>query len=128
MNFAVCQVSVSPLRAEPSDRSEMVTQILFGEKAEVLETKKNWIKIKADFDGYEGWCDSKQFIEVSEEEFHALQNDKFASESFNLAVENDMPLTLPMAASLCNLNEGKIKFGNKEIEYLGEFQAGNLSK
>lgn len=128
MSFAVCQVSVSPLRAEPSDRSEMVTQVLFGEKAEVLETKKNWIKIKADFDGYEGWCDSKQFTEVSEEEFHSLQNDKFASESFNLAVDNDMPLTLPMAASLCNLNEGKIKFGNKEIEYLGEFQAGNLSK
>lgn len=40
MKYAVCQVSVSPLRAEPSDRSEMVTQILFGEKAEVLETKK----------------------------------------------------------------------------------------
>lgn len=128
MSFAVCQVSVSPLRAEPSDRSEMVTQVLFGEKAEVLETKKNWIKIKADFDGYEGWCDSKQFTEVSEEEFHSLQNDKFASESFNLAVDNDMPLTLPMAAHLCNLKEGKIKFGNKEIEYLGEFQAGNLSK
>lgn len=128
MNFAVCQVSVSPLRAEPSDRSEMVTQILFGEKAEVLETKKNWIKIKADFDGYEGWADKKQFLEITEEEFNTLQNDKFASESFNLAVDNEMPLTLPMAANLCNLNEGKIKFGNKEIEYLGEFQAGNLSK
>lgn len=128
MKYTVCQVSVSPLRAEPSDRSEMVTQILFGEKAEVLETKKNWIKIKADFDGYEGWADQKQFIEVSEQEFHSIQNDKFASESFNLAVDNDMPLTLPMAANLCNLKEGKIKFGNKEIEYLGEFQAGNSPK
>jgi len=128
MKYAVCQVSVSPLRAEPSDRSEMVTQILFGEKAEVLETKKNWIKIKADFDGYEGWADQKQFLEITEEEFNTLQNDKFASESFNLAVENDMPLTLPMAANLCNLNEGKIKFGNKEIEYLGEFHEGNFTK
>ena len=106
----------------------MVTQILFGEKAEVLETKKNWIKIKADFDGYEGWADQKQFLEITEEEFNTLQNDKFASESFNLAVENDMPLTLPMAANLCNLNEGKITFGNKEIEYLGEFHEGKFTK
>lgn len=128
MKYAICQVSVSPLRAEPSDRSEMVTQILFGEKVEVLETQKNWIKIKADFDGYEGWADQKQFIEVSEEEFNTLQHDKFASESFNLAVDNDMPLTLPMAANLCNLKEGKIKFGNKEIQYLGEFHEGNFPK
>lgn len=128
MKYAICQVSVSPLRAEPSDRSEMVTQILFGEKAEVLETKKNWIKIKADFDGYEGWADQKQFLEITEEEFNSIQNDKFASESFNLAVDNDMPLTLPMAAHLCNLNQGKIKFGNKEIQYLGEFHEGNFPK
>ena len=102
MKYAICQVSVSPLRSEPTDLSEIVSQVLFGEKVEVLETKKNWIKIKADFDGYEGWCDSKQFTEVSEEEFHSIQNDKFASESFNLAVENDAPFTLPLASSLVN--------------------------
>lgn len=128
MKFAICQVSVSPLRAEPSDRSEMVSQTLFGEKVEILESKKNWAKIKADFDGYEGWADAKQFLEIPEEEYRAVQNDKFASESFNLAVENDIPLTLPMAAHLPDLSEGKIKFGKKEWEYLGEFQTGNLDK
>jgi hypothetical protein len=128
MKYAICQVSVSPLRSEPTDLSEMVSQVLFGEKVEVLETKKNWIKIKADFDGYEGWCDSKQFTEVSEEEFHSIQNDKFASESFNLAVENDAPFTLPLASSLVNLRDGKIKFGTKELDYLGEFCEANFSK
>jgi len=128
MKYAICQVSVSPLRAEPSDRSEMVTQLLFGEKVEIQETKNNWIKIKADFDGYQGWADSKQFLDVQEDEFNSIQNDKFASESFNLAVENGTPVTLPMAAHLPNLANGKIKFANKEIDYLGEFQAGNLDK
>jgi len=128
MKFAICQVSVSPLRAEPSDRSEMVTQILFGEKVEITEVQKNWFKIKADFDGYEGWADSKQFMEVPEEEYSSIRIDKFASESFNLAVDSEMPLTLPMASILPNLNNGKIRFGKKEINYLGEFQTADSSK
>jgi hypothetical protein len=128
MKYAICRVSVAPLRAEGSDRSEMVSQILFGEKVEILEVKKNWVKIKSEFDNYEGWADGKQFLEVSEEEFNSIRIEKYASESFNLAVEKENPVTLPMAASLPNLENGKIKFGNLEWEYLGEFQSGNLEK
>lgn len=128
MKYAICRVSVAPLRAENSDRSEMVSQILFGEKVEILELKKNWVKIKSEFDNYEGWADVKQFLEISEEEFNSIQTEKYASESFNLAVEKENPVTLPMAASLPNLEKGKIKFGDLELEYLGEFQSGNLEK
>ncbi|MBA5629510.1 C40 family peptidase [Moheibacter lacus] len=128
MKFAICQVSVAPLRAESSDQSEMVSQILFGEKVNILESKKNWVKIKAEFDGYEGWADSKQFLEISEEEFNSIRIEKYASESFNLAVEKDNPVTLPMAVSLPNLENGKIKFGSLEMEYLGEFFSGKLEK
>ena len=128
MKFAICQVSVSPLRAENSDRSEMVSQILFGEKVNILESKKNWVKIKAEFDAYEGWADAKQFLEISEEEFQSTKIEKYASESFNLAVEKENPITLPMAASLPNLKNNRLKFGNLEWDYLGEFQMGDLSK
>lgn len=55
-----CNVSVAPVRAEKSDRSEMVTQLLYGETLEVLETDDNWTKIKIQYDSYEGWMDSKQ--------------------------------------------------------------------
>ncbi|MBW7869573.1 MAG: SH3 domain-containing protein, partial [Flavobacteriia bacterium] len=64
MEYAVCQLGVAAVRAESSDRSEMVTQILFGEKVKIIETKENWIRIKADYDGYEGWADKKQFLEL----------------------------------------------------------------
>jgi hypothetical protein len=128
MKYAVCQVSVAPLRADQSDRSEMVSQILFGEKVEILDKKNNWIKVRSDYDQYEGWADFKQFQVVSDGEFQTLNLNYFASESFNLAVEEDMPLTLPLGALLPNLENGKIKFGNKEWDYLGEFQTGNFTK
>lgn len=53
---------VVPVRSEPADASEMVTQQLFGEVAEVLDRKgDNWIRIRNVEDGYEGWADPKQF-------------------------------------------------------------------
>lgn len=128
MKYAVCQVSVSPLRAEFSDRSEMISQVLFGEKVEITETQNNWIKIRAEFDGYEGWADKKQFLEIPEAEFLNLKSEFYAAESFNLMVENANPVTLPIAAHLPNLINGKLAFGTKNFDYLGESCKGNLPK
>lgn len=128
MKYIVCQVSVAPMRAEDSDRSEMVSQILFGEKAEVIEIKNNWIKITAEFDSYTGWVDFKQFLEVSEEEFQNINSNKFAAESFNFALDGEHPLTLPMASHLPNLNNEEIAIGSKTFSYLGEFREANASK
>ncbi|MBK9763603.1 MAG: SH3 domain-containing protein [Flavobacteriales bacterium] len=60
MNAVICPLAIVPVRKEPSDRSEMVTQWLFGETAEVLERLPNWTKLVFDHDGYEGWVDNKQ--------------------------------------------------------------------
>lgn len=60
MPAVISPLSIVPVRAEPSDRAEMVTQWLFGETAEVLEEKGNWSKLRFDHDGYEGWVDNKQ--------------------------------------------------------------------
>lgn len=128
MKYIVCQVSVAPLRAENDDRSEMVTQVLFGEKAEVIETKEKWLKIITNYDSYSGWVDPKQFIEISEEEYSSLQTDKFAAESFNLALEDENPFTLPLASHLPNLNNHEIILGSKIFTYLGEFSTATAQK
>jgi uncharacterized protein YgiM (DUF1202 family) len=39
--------------SEPSDRSEIVSQILFGEHFEILEKNKQWSKVKMQYDDYE---------------------------------------------------------------------------
>ncbi len=60
--FGICNLSLVPCRKEPSDRSEMVTQLLFGEHFELLDTKGNWQLIRIAYDGYECWIDKKQFL------------------------------------------------------------------
>lgn len=60
MNAVICPLSIVPVRAEASDRAEMVSQWLFGETAQVLDSKGGWSRLKFDHDGYEGWVDQKQ--------------------------------------------------------------------
>ncbi len=69
MDYGICNLSVAPLRAEASDVSEMVTQVLYGEHFKILETRKKWCRIRLAFDSYEGWIDNKQFAHISEEDY-----------------------------------------------------------
>lgn len=52
---AVVRVSWVAVRAEPSHRSEMVSQWVLGEPLEVLAAKQEWVRA-AGPDGYEAWC------------------------------------------------------------------------
>ena len=69
MEKGICNVSVAPLRAENSHQSEMVSQLLYGEKVEIIEENGSFSKIKMDFDDYEGWVDAKQISKIPEEDF-----------------------------------------------------------
>src|SRR5438874_6088455 len=55
MNYAICTVSAAPVRKENAHRSEMVNQLLFGERMEVLEENQEWFRIRSVYDDYEGW-------------------------------------------------------------------------
>lgn len=69
MKYGISNLSIVPVRTEPAEKSEMCTQILFGERYSVSEETEKWNRVILEFDGYEGWIDKKMVNEVSEEEF-----------------------------------------------------------
>ena len=71
--YALCNLAIVPLRFEPSDRSELVTQVLFGETFTILEKKEKWSRISLAADLYEGWIDNKQFTEITADQFNKIQ-------------------------------------------------------
>lgn len=72
MLYGICPLSVVPVRADANDASEMVTQLLYGDHFEIIETQPKWVKIHIAFDGYEGWLDKKQAFEIDENQFQKL--------------------------------------------------------
>lgn len=83
MNKGICRVSVAPIRANISHQSEMISQLLYGETAEILEVKGDFARIKVDFDGYEGWISTNQIAQISEESLEI--NPETVTETFIIA-------------------------------------------
>ncbi len=54
-------IPVSNIYTEPNVRSEVSTQILYGEKFKIFSKKKGWLKIKTNFDNYIGYIRKKKF-------------------------------------------------------------------
>ena len=73
MQYGICHLSTIPVRSTPDEVSEMFTQLLFGEHYKVLESRKNWSKIKTIYDKCEGWIMNNQLTFISEDEFNTIQ-------------------------------------------------------
>jgi hypothetical protein len=57
MEKFICENVFVPLRSGPSHKSEMLSQILFGERYTILDQSVKWLKIESLFDNYTGWID-----------------------------------------------------------------------
>jgi len=54
-NTGVSLLSIVPMRAEPSEKSEMVSQLLFGEYFVIVGQTEKWLHIRSGVDAYQGW-------------------------------------------------------------------------
>ena len=92
VGFGVCRLSLIPIRSESDHRSQMVSQLLFGEHYSVTEYQEDgkWLLISNGYDKYEGWIQIEQHHEITGDYFEQIQysdykicTDLFASILFN---------------------------------------------
>lgn len=130
MKYGICHLSMAPCRAEASDKSEMVTQLLFGESLKVYEKKRSWYRIKTAFDNYECWIDEKQFQFISQREFEQLKEGKSHSVSDLVQVivaEKDQSITtLLMGSDLPFLSNGICSFNGLQFKFDGNSIASDV--
>lgn len=74
MSFGVCHLSLIPVRKEVSHRSELTTQLLFGELYSIVDEQNDWLSIRIAHDNYEGWIEKSQLFKISEQEYKHLNN------------------------------------------------------
>ncbi len=127
--FGICNLAMIPLRFEPSDRSEIVSQILFGEHFEILEQVKQWTRIRMQFDDYEGWIDFKQLQLITEVDFNKLSSEPIVLNGDlieYITTESNSLIPIPLGSSLTFLNHKEINTSNFAFE--GSTKTGIKSK
>ena len=106
--YAVCAVPVAHVRLVPDHRSEMKSQLLFGEMVTVEEMdKKGWAKIICKADGYEGFCQAAQLQETSADLFNAA-GGVLAAGWVNAITYNGNLMQIPMG-SLINEKDAMVQ-------------------
>jgi hypothetical protein len=86
---AFCLVSVSPLRKEPKDSAEMISQLLFGEIVKIHSVSGSWVEVTTLLDDYKGFVDSKHLLPLSEQD--TLNWQGTYSNQYNLNKEISTP-------------------------------------
>ena len=66
MEKFICGNVYIPLRSGPTHKSEMLSQILFGEKYTVTDNCGTWLRIKDEFDGFSGWVETAHILYIDD--------------------------------------------------------------
>ena len=116
MDLGICNLSIVPVRISDSDKSEMITQLVYGDLFTIVQEKDKWIKIKCEFDNYEGWIDSKQCKRLNETDNIVIDNPTY---SFDLVEfienENKELITISIGSNISNINLLNHKYDGKSI-------------
>lgn len=131
MNYGISNLSIIPVRKEPSERSEMVTQVLFGEHFEMREQMVGWTNVKLEYDGYEGWIDTKMITPIAERSVKKILKNPIAvaTDIISLVpVNNEQNLMLVAGSTLPVWRPYLKRFSVGKENYLstGEVVYGNL--
>jgi hypothetical protein len=139
MQFGICSLSVVPCRKDPSNTSEMVTQLLFGEHYQVVdpvsalaEQPKNWIRIITAYDKYECWINKKQHTRISEAAFKLLelQHAVLNAELLQLIKNKTSGITfpIPIGATLPAYLDRVCKIENTSYSFEGNTTDSNVKR
>jgi hypothetical protein len=124
MEYGICNLAAIPLRAEPNERSEQISQVLFGEAFEITEWTDNWVEIITAIDNYKGWISRIQFVMLGHMAFKKLQDTPppltYHPITQAWKIKDDSVFYLPAGSSLSFLAGTTCHIGGERFEIIGE--------
>lgn len=117
MPYAITVVPIMPLRAEQSHKSEIISQALFGECSEIIATGSDgWVRVKCQYDGYEGWATVNHLETIGEALFNAPYTHYTAS-WVNQVLLNGKPLQAPFGCVIKHGTTDVTTWGKVTVQF-----------
>ena len=118
MEHGYCFVSISPVRADQKDQSEIVTQLLFGEIVTIEEFNSPWMKITSIADNYSGWVDHKHIKKLSNKEVRRWSEGLSHSKDRERLIQTPWGKQWISRGSFVPELEGSFNIGNDQYAWL----------
>ena len=125
MNYGISILSIIPVRLEPNNRSEMTTQLIFGEHFKILESIKKWSKIQISHDKYVGWISNTQIQEINFEEYEKLDKEipTLSTDILDI-IESDFNQPIVIGSVLPTFKSDHALINNKMYKFTGNTTQG----
>jgi len=131
--FGFCNIGLIPVRAAANHRAEMVTQLLFGEAYQIVDTRcsAGWVEIKTHFDDYSGYIDTHQAALMHqsgwEKYYLGRQYEVLPLQTAVLDKKRNVCFFIPAGSSLPMYDEKTIRLGAELFEIQKQTEEYNLS-
>ncbi len=123
MDKGICMLGAIPVRNNPDSKSEMITQLLWGEMFEVLDKSKKWFFIKSCFDQYEGWVLENQASLIKEDQSVMISSSKpfITGDPIGYVTEliSGRVYRVPAGSNLYHYNGGEFSMARQAFKYEG---------
>lgn len=125
MEYGICLLAYIPMRAEPEHRSEMVSQLIFGEVYRILDSRQDWYLIQMHDDLYQGWIPDSQTSLLQGREYEKLisetQNISSSPVSQITNISRDEHLLVSAGSSLPFLHREGGLFCGQSFSFSGHY-------
>lgn len=129
--YGICRIAIAPMRADASDRAEIVSQLLFGDMVAILAKEDRWWLVESRHDAYQGWLDFKQLALITAGQQPIQPANALAPLSFSNSVTgaDGSIYHLSPGSSLPNFENGTCSFGAEKFNVnFTPFMVGGRSK
>ncbi len=117
MITGIVNQSLAAVRREPSESSEMINQLLFGETFTILESYNSWLRIISTFDNYEGWIDVKLTTSIPDDLISNHGKPKTPNTLFTAKKSGSKhPIRLCPGSSIYGYENGRFLAGSSTYE------------
>lgn len=121
--FAIITLSIVPVRAQPSDAAEQISQLLFGESVEILTQEAKWWKVQCLFDDYIGWIDPKQCHLIPATSLNTPQ--QISIDRLSMISNGNGLQPISIGSTLPNFQNNTIAINEHKFTFAGQTNAEN---
>lgn len=122
MSYGICSLSTVPIRNSSSHKSEMISQLLFGEVFEILETKgRQWLRVRCDWDNFVGWVAANQTQVITPGEFEQCREHyAYSLEVLQAVMADDHYVPVTLGAQLPLFDGMRLRLGGIFYTFSGQ--------
>ena len=103
--FGIINLNIVPVRIKNNAKSEMISQLFFGEIIKIIKKEIKWSYVSSNIDNYSGWIRNHHYESLKNDEYISLSNNKnkFAKHELIIKKKN-FEITIPTGSLLSSLS------------------------